>query len=276
MLNDERTGVSVAKTPAMRQRILLFLLIFPIFVATGLMAACRTEEPGLTVSAASDLMPAFQEIGRQFEREHAVKVTFNFGSTGQLAQQIEEGAPVDLFAAANVSFVDDLEKQGLIAPGTKANYAVGRITLWTQRSSQIEITRVEDLDQDGVKRIAIANPTHAPYGMAARESLITAGIWTKLESRLVYGENIRQTLQYAETGDVDVAIVALSLSIGSDGRWVLVPEAMHKPIIQALAVIKTARNDANARSFAAYVNSVPGREIMRRYGFVLPGEEPPR
>jgi molybdate transport system substrate-binding protein len=274
MMNDERSAVSVAKTTAMRQRILLILLVVSIFVVAGLIAACRKNEQGLTVSAASDLMPAFQEIGRQFEREHGVKVTFNFGSTGQLAQQIEEGAPVDLFAAANASFVDDLEKQGLIAPGTKANYAVGRITLWTRRSSQFEITRIEDLVQDGLKRIAIANPVHAPYGIAAREALMAAGIWTKVEPRLVYGENIRQTLQYAETGDVDVAIIALSLSIVSDGRWILIPEAMHKPIIQTLAVIKTARSDANARSFAAYVNSGPGRDIMRRYGFVLPGEEP--
>ncbi len=276
MLNNERAGVSVAKSPAMRQRILQILLILSMCFVAGSTGACRKNEQSITVSAASDLMPAFQELGRLFERDHGLKVTFNFGSTGQLAQQIEEGAPVDLFAAANVSFIEDLERQGLIAPGTKANYAIGRITLWTRRSSQLEITRIEDLVDDGVKRIAIANPDHAPYGMAAREALTAAGIWTRLESRLVYGENIRQTLQYAETGDVDVAIVALSLSIASDGRWILIPEAMHKPIVQALAVMKNARNEAQARSFAAYVNSRNGRDVMRRFGFVLPGEEPPR
>ena len=118
----------------------------------------------LTVSAAADLTYAFSEIGKQFEAETGHKVVFNFGSTGQLARQFKQGAPVDLFAAANVSFVDDLARQGLILPDTKQLYARGRITLWTRADSPLQITRLEDLTRPEIVRIAIANPDHAPCG----------------------------------------------------------------------------------------------------------------
>lgn len=247
----------------------------------ALLAGCGGESAesahgprALTVSAASDLTPAFQEMGRLFEQKEGTRVTFNFGSTGQLTQQIEQGAPVDLFAAANVSFVEGLEKKGLILPGTRALYAQGRITLWTREDSPHRLERVEDLARPEFKRVAIANPEHAPYGLAAREALQTAGVWEVVAQKLVYGENISQTLQYAESGNVDAAVVALSLSTQSRGRWVLVPAGMHKPLNQALAVVKGARHEQEARRFAAFVNSAEGRAVMRRYGFVLPGEEP--
>ena len=247
----------------------LFLAL-TILVFTGCHKVIHT---GLTVSAAADLTPAFQELGAQFEKETGTKVTFNFGSTGQLAQQIEQGAPVDLFAAANVSFVDDLEKRGLILPDTKALYAQGRITIWTPKDSPLNLTRLEDLARADVKKIAIANPDHAPYGIAAREALQAAGVWDAVKDKIVFGENIRQTLQYAESGNVDAAIVALSLSIGSDGRYTLVPAELHKPLNQALAVIKSAPHETAARRFATYINSEAGRAVMRKYGFILPGEE---
>jgi len=123
-----------------------------------------------------------------------------------------------------------------------------------------------------IKRIAIANPDHAPYGTAAREALHRAGVWENVKSKLVYGENIRQTLQYAETGNVEVAIVALSLSVRSDGQWFLIPEKLQKPLDQALAVIKGTKNEREAREFAQFVMTSRGREIMRKYGFILPGE----
>lgn len=227
----------------------------------------------LTVSAAADLTPAFEELGKSFERETGIRVTFNFGSTGQLTQQIEQGAPVDLFAAANVRFVEELERRGLIIPETKALYAQGRITLWTRANSPLRLERVEDFARADVRRVAIANPEHAPYGIAAREALQSTGVWEQVEPKLVFGENVVQTLQYAATGNVDAAIVALSISIGSDGKWVLVPQEAHQPLNQALAVIRSTKNEAAARRFAAYINSPQGRVVMRKYGFVLPGEE---
>ena len=276
----------------------LFVLI-PVSLTLLLLAACvapvtpvvtqapatQTSGPSpvtLTVSAAADLTYAFGEIGKQFEAETGNKVVFNFGSTGQLAQQIEQGAPVDLFAAANVSYVDDLEQKGLVLPDTKQLYARGRITLWTRADSPLQITKVEDLTRPDIMRIAIANPDHAPYGVAAREAMQAAGVWEAVQPKLVLGENVKQTLQYAETGNVDVAIVALSLSVpaaagpAGPGRWALIPEDLHAPIDQALAVIRGTQHEAAARAFAAFVNGSQGRPIMRKYGFVLPGEEPVR
>jgi molybdate transport system substrate-binding protein len=256
------------------------LAVIIVMTSVALLPSCRSStsdskpQVTITVSAAADLTPAFEELGRLFERETGVKVTFNFGSTGQLAQQIEQGAPVDLLAAANVSFVEGLEQKNLIIPETKALYAQGRITLWTRSDSPLKLERLEDLARQEVKRIAIANPEHAPYGEAAREALQAAGVWDQVSSKLVFGENVRQTLQYAETGNVDAAIVALSLSLQSKGRWVLISDKLHKPLNQALAVIRGTQHEAEARRFASFINSPQGRPIMRNYGFILPGEEP--
>lgn len=224
----------------------------------------------LTVAAASDLMPTFEEIGREFEAAHKTKVVFVFGSTGLLTKQIENGAPMDLFGAADVSYVDELEQKGLIIPDSKSVYARGRITLWTSADSNLRLLGIEDLARPEFQRIAIANPDHAPYGLAARQALETAGIWERVKPKLVYGDNIRQTLQYAETGNVEVAIVALSLSMQSRGRWTLIPENLHKPIDQGMAIIKTTKNEPAARAFAAFVNGPKGRAIMQKYGFTFP------
>lgn len=259
-----------------RRSVFLLILLCLSLALTG----CQPERTTLTVSAAADLTYAFQEIAARFQAETGHQVVFNFGSTGQLAQQIEQGAPVDVFAAANVSFVTDLAEKGLVLPDTVQLYARGRITLWTRADSPLQLERLEDLTRPEVRRVAIANPDHAPYGIAAREALQSAGLWEAVQTKLVLGENARQTLQYAETGNVDAAIVALSLSVPAaagaqgPGRWVLIPQDLHKPIDQALAVVKGTPHEAVARAFVAYVNSPPGREIMRKYGFVLPGEEP--
>ncbi len=263
----------------MRVSRLFRFYVTPLILGAVLLASCagrHNVKPAatLTVSAAADLTPAFEELGRLFEQETGVKVSFNFGSTGQLEQQIESGAPVDLFAAANVAFIEELEKKNLILPDTKALYAEGRVAIWTRSDSPLRIERLEDLARADVRKIAIANPEHAPYGVAAREALQSAGVWEVVRPKLVFGENVTQTLQYAETGNVDAAIVALSISIGAGGRWTLVPQQAHRPLKQALAVIKGTRHEAEARRFAAFINSPQGRAVMRKYGFILPGEEP--
>jgi len=244
--------------------LLLAVLAFS-FACQGTRAPESSSE--LTVAAASDLTPAFEEIGRAFEASQKIKVVFVFGSTGLLTKQIENGAPFDVFAAANQTFIDQLEKKGLVVPGTKRTYARGRITLWTTSEGPLKIEKIDDLTRPEVHRIAIANPDHAPYGQAAREALQTAGIWDAVQPKLVYGDNIRQTLQYAETGNVEVAIVALSLSVGSKGRWVLVPENLHKPLDQGLGIIRGTKNEQAARAFSDFVNGAQGREIMKKYGF---------
>jgi molybdate transport system substrate-binding protein len=235
--------------------------------------ACRhpnNQRLQITVAAASDLTAGFEEIGREFEATQNIKVVFVFGSTGMLTRQIENGAPMDLFAAANVAYVNQLEQKGLIVPDTKAIYARGRITLWTTADSPLKVETVSDLTGPEIKRVAIANPDHAPYGLAAKQALESAGVWESVKPKLVYADNIRQTLQYAETGNVDVSIVALSLSQQSKGRWTLVPEQLHQPIDQGLAVIKSTHNEQAARAFASFVTGPRGKEILGKYGFAFP------
>lgn len=226
----------------------------------------------ITVSAAADLMFAFQEIGRAFENTKGIHVIFNFGSTGQLTEQIRQGAPVDVFAAANIAYIESLKSEGLIIPETQTLYAQGRITLWVLPDSSLNIQSLAELTRPEITRIAIANPEHAPYGVAAKEALQTVGVWSDVSSKLLLGQNVAQTLAFAQTGEVDVAIVALSLSVTTEGKWVLIPAELHTPLDQSMAVIADTKHESAARAFVAYVNSDEGRAIMRRYGFVLPGE----
>ena len=257
----------------MKRNVVSFLTAVALLTTLVFESSCHdsnNQPHEITVAAASDLSPAFEEIGREFEAQQRIHVIFTFGSTGMLTRQIENGAPFDLFAAANVGYIDELEQKGLIVPGTKAIYARGRITLWTTTESPLQIENITDLVRPEIKRIAIANPDHAPYGMAAQQALQSVGIWETVKPKLVYGDNIRQTLQYAETGNVEVAIVALSLSQQSKGRWTLIPEELHRPLDQALAVIKGTRNEAEARAFAGFVTGRRGKEILGKYGFAFP------
>jgi molybdate transport system substrate-binding protein len=234
----------------------------------------NTPQPvTLTVSAASDLGPAFREMGPLFEAETGIKASFNFGSTGQLAQQIEQGAPVDLFAAADAARIAALGTKGLVLSDTVTVYAVGRIVLWTREGSPLRLERLEDILRPEVTRIAIANPDHAPYGVAARQAMQSAGIWEQLKDKLVLAENVQQALQYAQAGNVDAAIVARSLVVQGDGRWTPVPAELHEPIVQVLAVISGTSHESEARRFADFVTGPRGREVLQKYGFTLPGQE---
>ncbi len=266
----------------MRRPVCLWLAALLLF------SACGTAEPfsdsltgsaALLVAGASDLRPAFEEIGELFIAETGHEVIFDFGSSGQLAQRIIEGAPVDVYASANVAFADRVLESGVGHASTKATYAFGRITIWSVAEVWGGWTDLEQLVADpGITFLAIANPQHAPYGLAAKEAFVSAGLWDSIEPRLVFGENISDTQRLADTRDADAAIVALSLAIaaGDRGEWVLIDEALHTPLEQALIVITDdpLRIEA-ATAFAAFVNEPAGREVMTRFGFVLPGEEAP-
>jgi molybdate transport system substrate-binding protein len=252
-------------------------LLLATLVFAPLLACKRGSAPAkgtaIRVAAAADLTLAFEEFGKEFERRNGQPVSFSFGSTGLLAKQSREGAPFDRFAAANVSFVDEVVGAGACDGATRAPYARGRIALWGKRGSVAPPSSIAELIEPRFRRIAIANPEHAPYGQAARDALAKAGAWEAVQARLVYGENVRQTFQLAETGNVEVAIVALALVMRDrDNPWVLVDEGMHAPIDQVLVVCGRGANRSGGESFAAFVGSEPGRAVMRRYGFLLPGE----
>jgi molybdate transport system substrate-binding protein len=237
------------------------------------------KEPSFQVAAAADLALAFGELGKAFAAEHHVQPVFTFGSTGLLAKQIGEGAPFSMFAAANESFVNEVVGKGKCDKATARRYARGRIVVWTTGAIKPPTTLAE-LADPRFKRIAIANPEHAPYGKAAKQALEASGLWEQLQPRLVLGDNVRATLQFAQTGNVDAAIVALSLSVATDGGSALpIDQALHQPLDQALVVCAggDAKQTEQARRFAEYVTSKEGQEVLTRYGFgvpAAPGAEP--
>lgn len=227
---------------------------------------------GITVAAASDLRPAFEQLGADFTAQTGIPVTFSFGSSGQLREQILNGAPFDLYASANVEFVDEVVAAGRGRPETRADYAEGRIVLWSPPGVRLPES-VDELVDPRYRRIAIANPEHAPYGQAALEALQAVGVWPQVEGRVVYGESVSDTLRIASSGNADVAVVALSLAIADGSPFTLVPAELHEPLRQALVVTSTGATGAAAQRFADFVASPAGRAVMNRYGFVLPGEQ---
>ncbi len=236
-------------------------------------AATSSANKPIRVAAAADLAFAFKEIGQAFETKTGHKVDFTFGSTGNLAKQISEGAPYDVFAAANVSFVDTVVAAEACDPATKAMYGRGRIVVWSPTGGVKPATKLADLADDRFVKIAIANPEHAPYGKAAKQALESTKVWDGVKSKIVFGENVQQTLQFAQTGNTEVAIAALSLAmVTKGGEYFVIDEALHAPIDQALVVCKRGTNTDVGKQFATFVSSPPGREIMKRYGFLLPGD----
>jgi molybdate transport system substrate-binding protein len=226
----------------------------------------------VTVAAAADLAAAIEPLQALYRRDHGGEVTVVLGSTGLLARQIAEGAPFDVFFAANVAFVDGLIREGHGVADTKAIYARGRIVLWT-REGEPEARTLADLRDPRFRQIAIAQPEHAPYGLAAKQAIESAGLWAELEPRIVYGTNVSATLKLATSGNAEAAIVALSLAVATPGgRWHLVEETLHAPLDQALVVTRQARDPVAARAFRDAVTGPEGRAILNRFGFVLPGD----
>lgn len=242
-------------------------------LCTLLFSACTRSEPSVQpvlVGAASDLAWAFQELGPLFTEETGIPIDFTMGSTGLIAHQIKNGAPFDVFAAANVSFVEQVVTSGDCDGETQTLYARGRIVVLPYGEQEVE--SIDDLADERFGRIAIANPNHAPYGAAAKQALESRGLWESVQDRLVIGENISQAFQFVESGNADVAIVALSL-IRKPGREVLVPAEFHQPIDQALAVCLHGDQTEGGRSFVTFLATPEARQIMESYGFQLPAAD---
>jgi molybdate transport system substrate-binding protein len=231
-------------------------------------------QAGLTVAAAADLQFAFTDLASLYEKQTGHKVTLVFGSTGQLSQQIENGAPYDLIAAANIDYIHQLAAKKLVLEDSIALYARGRIVLASNRQAGIPLTDLKDLLNPQIRHIAMANPEHAPYGAAARQALEAAGLWDALEPKLVFGENVRQALQYVQTGDAEAGIVALSVAGVPEISWTLIDDSLHQPLDQALAIVASSPHPDLAAQFARFITSESGRAVMRGYGFILPGETP--
>jgi molybdate transport system substrate-binding protein len=251
-----------------------------LMAATLLMSALPTAcgdadeaDPGaLLVLAASDLAFALDELVPLYEARTGDSVSVVYGSTGNLAAQLRHGAPGDLFFSANETFLDGLIEAGRIDPASRSLYAIGRVAVVVPygRPTPIGPQAIED---PTLQVIAIANPDHAPYGVAAREVLDGLGLWSVVEPRLVLGENVAHTLQFVRTGNADLGIVALSLLRGAPGDplpHAVLEGALHQPLRQVAGVVTTSRRADRARAFLAFVLSPEGRAILGRHGFELP------
>ena len=227
------------------------------------------------MAAASDLQRAFEELGKEFEDETHIRPVFDFGSSGLLAKQIAQGAPDFLFAAANRGYADEAIASGHCDAASARAYARGQIVVWCPSGVDAPRTLAE-LADPRFKKIAIANPEHAPYGRAAKQALEKAGVWEQLQDRIVLADSVAAAMQYARTKNVDAAIVAKSLAVVTEGGASLgVDQAQYDPLDQILVVCGTGEEADAARKLVQFIASEHGHEVMTRYGFSLPAEHKP-
>lgn len=263
--------------PTSRRRSLIALTIATIAAACPQIAAAQsTDRP--VVAAASDLQFALVDVVEAFKRNTGKAVTLTFGSSGNFARQIRQNAPFQVFFSADEDFVKDLARDGFMRDNGEL-YAVGRIVLIVPKGSPLKSDgKLVDLKaalSDGrLKRFAIANPEHAPYGARAEQTLKAAGIWDAIKSKLVLGENVLQAAQFATSANTQGGIIAYSLALSPKvsalGTYELIPADMHEPLRQRMGLTKNAGETAAA--FYAFAKSPAARAIFRRFGFVLPGE----
>jgi molybdate transport system substrate-binding protein len=231
----------------------------------------------IKVAAASDLTFAFKGVVAQFEKETGNTVSLTYGSSGNFYSQIQNGAPFDLFFSADVSFPRKLEAAGLAEPGTIYEYAKGEIVIWVPNSSKLDLSKgLAVLLDPSIRKIAIANPLHAPYGVAAVAAMKHDGIYGQVKGKLVQGENISQTAQFVQSGNADVGIVALSLALAPvmtrAGRYVVIPPDDYPPLIQAAVILKSSNAKEVAKQFLKFLKEPGTVALMAKFGFAIPGD----
>ncbi len=227
----------------------------------------------VTIFAASDLRYALESIKSSFLQNHPNdKIDLIFGSSGKGRVQIERGAPYDLYFSANEEYVNDLYKKGYITTKPKL-YAIGRLVIWSKDSHFKPKNGFENLKESWAKKIAIANPSHAPYGEKAKEALSSKGVYEDIRSKIVFGENISQTANFISTKSADIGIIALSLALSpaiKDSKYpdyYLIDAKYHQPLRQAYGITKRAKENKTAREFYQYLSTPKSLEILKKYGF---------
>lgn len=229
------------------------------------------------VAAAADLKFAFGELKPLFEAAYPQhKLELIMGSSGKFMQQLENGAPFDIFFSADVDFPRRLVASGK-AQAPVTTYALGRIVLWSAKVDASKLT-LKDLDKPEFRKVAIAAPDHAPYGARAKEALQASGLWARVQPKLVFGENISQTAQLVDKQAAEIGIIALSLAMNEElrkkGGFYLIPAELHRSLEQAYVVTSYGKNNAAAKAFADFVRTAQARNVLKHYGFLLPGEKP--
>jgi molybdate transport system substrate-binding protein len=241
------------------------------FLLALVLAACRARAADLVVAATADLSPVTPDLDKGFSRVAHVPLTFTFAASGALVQQIQGAGPVDVFLSADETYVRELVRSGRLEAEV-AIYALGRLGLWSKRGN---VKSIEDLKKPEIKHIAMANPAHVPYGIAAKKALEGRGLWTQLGPKIVFGENVRQAMQLAQTGNADAVITAWTLLINRSilepaGPGILLPAEWHDPIRQSGGVVKSSNQAAVARQFLRFLTSLDGRKILQKGGLFPP------
>ena len=250
--------------------ILLFLL--------SSLEALHAQTSELTVAAAADLSAALTDIANNFERGAGIHVRLSFGASGGLTQQIENGAPFDLFFSADMDYPRQLIKDNQADAVSLYEYAVGKLVLWVPADSPLDVEHqgMQALLDPSVKKISIANPQHAPYGRAAVAALKHAGLYDRLTGRLVLGENISQAAQFVESGNAQAGFVALAHaaapSIKGKGKYWIVPADYYPPLAQGVVILSRSSHKEEAEEFLKYFTTKPVSDTLQKYGFTLPGK----
>ena len=230
----------------------------------------------LAVAAASDLQTVLPEVISRFEHVTGTKVNVSFGSSGNFFAQIQNGAPFDVYLSADIDYPRQLIASRHADADSLHQYATGRIVLWTRKAGGIDLRPgMQVLRDTRVRRIAIANPQHAPYGRAAVAAMQNAGLYEAVQPKLVLGENISQTAQLVDSGNADVGIIALALALGpalsASGTFAEIPATAHPPLAQAAVVVSASRQREVARSFLDFLKKPETLELLRRFGFAAGG-----
>lgn len=245
-----------------------------IALSTCLTSACSapkpTEHEKLTVAAASNLMGVFDQIAASFHQETGIEVLLSYGSTAQLARQIENGAPFDVFAAADKEHIAQLADSGKVVASSTIIYARGKLALWIPDGDKTGVRTLHDLTRPEVRFIAIAQPELAPYGKAAVEALKASGLWEALQPKIIYGSNIGMARQYAATGNADATLTALSLVVEDAGIVLALDPKLYDPIDQAAGVVASSTNREAARDYVKFLARPAARTIFREGGYGLP------
>ena len=259
----------------------MFPIVLMLWLASALVPAGQSQPPAASgrltvrVAAAADLKFALDDvIARLAKRDPSLRVQTTYGSSGTMHAQLRQRAPYDVYLSADIEYPRDLVSRGVGSSGDLFTYATGRIVAWVPAGSTLPIERDGVRALEGAARIALANPRHAPYGRAAEAAMRRAGIWDRVEGRLVLGENVAQAAQFVESGAADAGIIAKSLAVApalrGKGRFWDIPEDMHPPLTQGGLILPWAASRGAAVRFRDFLLSREGRDILAAYGFGLP------
>jgi molybdate transport system substrate-binding protein len=238
----------------------------------------KKAEPELLVAAAADLNPVLHDIAQQFEKKTGVRIKLSFGASGALTQQIQNGAPFDLFFSADTDYPKRLITDGQADAASLYQYSLGKLVLWVPASSPLDVEHqgMAVLLDGSVKKIAIANPQHAPYGRAAVAALKHAGLYDRLADRFVLGENVSQAAQFAESGNAQAGFVALahalSPAVKSMGKFWVVPADHYPPLEQGVVILSRSHRKKEAADFLEYLKTQEASDVLRKYGFTVPND----